>query len=129
MEFASLEAYVVNVAGPREVIFKLMRAEGEHPVCGVEGLFHAVAMMNINIDIQDSLVHFQQFKYGQHDIVDIAEATGLGLLGVMKPARPVDDRLVRLLVQHFSGHDFGAGVGATVLVEIVNDRAVVSEII
>ncbi|TKC40757.1 hypothetical protein EI555_019403 [Monodon monoceros] len=40
-------------------------------VCGIEGLFHAIAMVNINVNIQHSLVILQQFQDSQDDIIDI----------------------------------------------------------
>uniref|UniRef100_A0A3B3SMG2 Uncharacterized protein n=1 Tax=Paramormyrops kingsleyae TaxID=1676925 RepID=A0A3B3SMG2_9TELE len=41
----------------------------------------------------------QQLQNGQDDVVDVAEAGGLGLLGVMQPSRPVDGDVRLLLVQ------------------------------
>lgn len=44
------------------------------PVCEVEGLLNAIAMMDVNIDIQHTRMHLEQLQNGQHKIVDVAES-------------------------------------------------------
>ena len=46
--------------------------------------------MNINVNIEDSLVVLKELKDGKDDVVDVAETFGLLFLGVMKAASPVD---------------------------------------
>jgi len=41
----------------------------------------------------------EQLEDGQHDVVDVAEPRGLGLLGVVESAGPVDGDVRLLLVQ------------------------------
>jgi hypothetical protein len=84
----------------------------------VEGFLDAVAVMDVYVDVEDPEMcpvivpprsapplrlwatrnAPQQLKDGKHNVVDVAEATGLALLGVVEPASPVD------------GHVGGAGV-------------------
>lgn len=33
-----------------------MKGHSHDPVCGIEGLFHAIAMVNINVNVQHPLV-------------------------------------------------------------------------
>jgi hypothetical protein len=47
-------------------------------------------VVDIDVDIEHSLVGFEQFEDGEDAVVDVAEPRGLGLLGVMEAARPVD---------------------------------------
>ena len=42
---------------------------------------------------------FQKFKDGENDVVDVAEAGSLRLLGVVKTSGPVDGDVAGLLVQ------------------------------
>ncbi len=36
------------------------------------------------------MTKLEQFDNGQHDVIDIAEARGLGLFGVVEAATPID---------------------------------------
>ena len=51
-----------------------MGAEPIIPVCKVESFFHAIPMMNININVQDSRVVLQQLQNSQHQVIDITKA-------------------------------------------------------
>jgi len=55
--------------------------------------------MDVDIDVEDALVVLKQLQDGQDDIIDITETRGLGFLGVMQAACPVDGDVGRLLVQ------------------------------
>lgn len=45
-----------KVPSSREVLSVFMERHSHDPVCGIEGLFHAIAMVNINVNIQHPLV-------------------------------------------------------------------------
>lgn len=45
-----------EVSSSREVLSVFMEGHGHDPVCGVEGLFHTISMVNVNINVQHSLV-------------------------------------------------------------------------
>ena len=47
-------------------------------------------MMNINIDIEDTSVIFQQLQNGKNDVICVTETAGLALLCMMKASSPVD---------------------------------------
>jgi hypothetical protein len=87
---ALLIADIVDVAGSWEVLLELVEGACHHSICQVEGLLDSVSMVDIDVDVEYSLVGFQQFQNGQHTIVDVAEAACLALFGVMEPARPVN---------------------------------------
>jgi hypothetical protein len=72
--------------------------KSEHPVSRFEGLLHAIAVMDIDIDVQYTLVLGQQELYRNDDVVDVAESRRQILLGVMQATRPVDG-YVRLFVE------------------------------
>lgn len=51
---------------------------------------HPVAMVDVDVDVQHALVELQQLQDAEHDVVDVAEAAGLGLLRVVQAPGPVD---------------------------------------
>lgn len=54
-----------------------MKADSEYSVCVVKCFFDSVAVMHIDIQIQDPRVGFEQLEYAQDDVIDVAEATRL----------------------------------------------------
>ena len=79
---------------PREEVLPIsVEGETEHPVRHVEGLLHPVAMVDVYVYVEHSLVVLQQLQHGQHDVVDVAEATGLALLCVVQASGPVYSNL------------------------------------
>ena len=67
-----------------------MEGDSHDPVRGVEGLLHAVPVVDVDVDVQDPLVVLEQLKDGEDDVVDITEAGCFALLGVVESSRPVD---------------------------------------
>lgn len=60
-----------------EVVFKFMEGACHDSIGEVESFFDTVTMVDINIDVEDSLVSFKELKDGQHAVVDVAEAGSL----------------------------------------------------
>lgn len=58
--------------------------------------------MDVNVDVQNAIVAFEQLEDAEDDIVYVAEARRLALLGVVQPARPVDGD-IRLLAVELRG--------------------------
>jgi len=77
----------------------LVKGDGHDAVCGVEGILHAVAVVDINVDVQHAAVVLEHLEDGQHDVVDVAEARGLLLARVVQPARPADGNIARAVAQ------------------------------
>jgi hypothetical protein len=48
------------------------------------------SMVHVNVNVQHAMVVFEQLQNAQHNVVDVAEATGLALLGMVQATRPVD---------------------------------------
>lgn len=84
-------------------------------------------MVDIDIDIQNSLVMLEQLEYGEHDVVDVAEARRLALLGVVQAPRPVDCD-VMAVVELDGPADRGARIGLAEAVEAVEDGAVLADV-
>ena len=66
-----------------------MKANSEYSVCVVKGLFDSVAVMHIDIQVQNPRVGFEQLENAEDDVIDVAETTGLRFLAVVVPSRPV----------------------------------------
>ena len=67
-----------------------MERDCHDPVCGVERLLDSVPMVDVNVNVQDSLVILEEFKDGKDDVVDIAEARCFALLCMVESPCPVD---------------------------------------
>ena len=44
---------------------------------------HTISMVNIDVNVQHPLMVLEQLQDGKDNVVDVAEATGLGLLGMV----------------------------------------------
>ena len=84
------------MAGAGKVLAVLVKGRRHHAVGRVEGLLHAVAVVDVNVNVQHARVHLEQLQDAQHAVVDVAKARRLGLFRVVQAAAPVDDN-VRLL--------------------------------
>lgn len=87
---ASALALVAERARARKVVAKLMEARRHHPIGGVEGLLDTIAMVHVNVDVEDAGVMPQEFEDAEDNVVDVAEARGFALLGVVQAARPIE---------------------------------------
>jgi len=83
--------------------------------------------VDINIDVQNALVVLEELEDGEDDVIDIAEAGGLALLGVVEPAGPVDGDVVAVV--ELDGAPNGSPrVGLAEAVEPVEDGAVLADV-
>lgn len=55
-----------------------MEGHGHDAVRQVEGFLHAVAMVNVDIDVENPRVVLEQLQDADDDVVDVAEARRLG---------------------------------------------------
>ena len=62
-----------QAALPRTKVSKLMERHGHDPVGRVEGLLDSVAVVDVDVDVEDASVKFQQLQNAQHDVVHVAE--------------------------------------------------------
>lgn len=85
-------------------------------------------MVNIYIDIEHTLVEFKEFENSKNDVVDVAEAGGLGLLGVVEAAGPVDGDVSVGAVELDSGANGSAGGCLAEGEEAVEDGAILADV-
>ena len=70
-----------------------MEGDCHDSVCREECLFDTIAVMAVNIDVEDSLVCLEQLKDAKDAVIDIAEAASFKLLGMVKSTRPIDSNV------------------------------------
>ena len=58
-------------------------ADRHDTVGKVKGFLHAVAMVDVDVYIQDPLIRLEQLEAGQDNVVDVAEPRGFRLLGMV----------------------------------------------
>lgn len=87
---AQIFADIIDVASAREIILELMEGAGHDPIGEIEGLLNTISVVDIDVNVQHSLVSLEQLQNGKYAVVDIAKPRGLRLLGVMQSSRPVD---------------------------------------
>jgi len=109
-------------------VVRRVEREGHDAVGEVEGLFDAVAVVDIDVDVQHAVVHLQQLEDRQHDVVRVAESRCLAALRVVEPSGPVDDDVGAALVEARRARDRATRVRLTVLVQPVEDRAIVADV-
>ena len=91
-----------------------MKGEGHYAVGGPKGLFNAIAMVNVDVDVENSRVVEEQLEDCENDIVDVAKPRSFRFLRVVEATRPVYGYL-RLTRCKFPGSvKGGAGVEAAV---------------
>lgn len=68
---------------------------------GPKGLFYAVAVVDIDVDVEDSGMIEEELQNGKDDIVNVAESAGFSLFGMVQTAGPINGD-VRLIVSEFA---------------------------
>lgn len=106
---------VAELTGTREVLAILVERNRHDTISRVEGLFDAIAVVNINIDIKNTLLETQQLKDSENNIcqvldqsqghinfkhltIDVTEATCFTLLGVVQTTSPVNSNIALVAV-------------------------------
>lgn len=67
----------------------LVEADSHDSVCVVEGLFDAVAVVHIDVQVQNPAVDPQQLQDAEHDVIYVAKTAGRGPACVVEAAHPV----------------------------------------
>ncbi len=73
-------------------------------------------------------MNFEKLENAEHDVVDVAEAGGLGLLSVVEAAGPVEGDDGVAAVELDGGADGAASGGLAEAEEAVEDRTVLADI-
>lgn len=105
-----------------------MERHGHDSVGRVESLLDTVPVMNVDVDVQYSLVILEQLEDPEDDVVYITKTGSLALLGVMETAAPIYADLGSLLVQLHRGGHGTPGRQLTKLVQAIEDWTVFPDI-
>lgn len=81
---------IIDMSCTWEIIFKFMERASHDSISKVKGFLNTITMMDINIDIQDSLKSFEKFQNSENTVINIAKSWGLRLFGMMETARPIE---------------------------------------
>jgi small-conductance mechanosensitive channel len=66
--FAWANSDVTEFPGPREVLAIFVERNGHHTVGGIERFFHTITVMNVNIDIEHSLLVAEELNDPKNDV-------------------------------------------------------------
>jgi hypothetical protein len=80
-----------------------VKRHGHHAVSHVKGLFDAISVVHVDVNVQHARMVLEQFEDTQHDIIDVAEPRAFRLLGVVETAGPVDGNVTETVVEANSG--------------------------
>ena len=81
---------VLALACPREELAVLVEGVGHDAVGRPERLLDAVAVVAVDIDVEHAGDGAEELEDAEDDVVDVAEAGSLALLGVVQAPGPVD---------------------------------------
>lgn len=73
-------------------------------------------------------MNFEKFKNAENNVVNIAKPGGLGLLGVVQAAGPINGDIGVAAVEADGGADGAAGGGAAEVEEAVEDGAILADV-
>jgi hypothetical protein len=65
---ASADSNVSQLSGPWEVLAVLVEGHGHDSVCRVEGFFNTVAMMDIDVDVENARVESEELENAEDDV-------------------------------------------------------------
>lgn len=60
----------------REIILEFVEGARHDSVGQIESFLNTITVMNIDIDVQNSLICFKELKDGQYTIIDVTESRG-----------------------------------------------------
>jgi len=92
-------AYVLHVPSPRKEVSEPVERHCHDAVSAIECFLNTISMMNVDVDVQHSVVVLQQLKNGENDVVYIAETTCLHLFCMVETASPVDANVSALMIK------------------------------
>ena len=145
--FSLANTYIAKLASPRKVFAVLVERDGHDAIGRVESFFNTIAVVDVNVDVEDAVVEAEKLKDTQDDVckeiesakllwgtssvsqtIDIAESAGFALLGVMETASPVDGNITFAPIQSRSTLHAATGADSAELEKAVKDWTIVSHI-
>jgi hypothetical protein len=75
--------YILEVSSTRKVFSEFMKGYSHDTVRRIKSFLYTVTMVNIDVDVKNSLMYFQKFQDTKHYVSDVAESTCLSLFRVV----------------------------------------------
>jgi len=119
---------VLHITRARKEIAILVERDRHHSVRTIERLFNTISVMDINVNVQNTMMELEKLQYCQHNVVRIAKPRGFGFLGVMQASSPIDCYVTKAMVQSHRSCQATTSVATTVVEEALERRAVLSHI-
>jgi hypothetical protein len=85
-------------------------------------------MMNIDIKVQDSLMHSQKFQDSQYDVIDVAEPACPNFLSVVKSSGPVYGNIALLTIKTGSTFYTSTSADTTEIKQAVENRRIIANV-
>jgi hypothetical protein len=117
-------ADVAERARPGEKVAELVKRDAHDAVRREEGLLDAVAVVDVDVDLEHARVVLEELEDAEDDVIDVAEAGGFRLLRVVQAARPVDRDVSLPVVEARRAVDRRARLRLAEAKEAVKDGAV-----
>lgn len=64
----------------------------------IKCFLNAIAMMNVDVNIQYTGMVFQQFQYRNHDVIHVTETGRFEFFRMMQTAGPIDTNITVILI-------------------------------
>lgn len=72
--FPSLGTNIRNISSTWKKCTILMKRHCKNTVCGIKRFLHRISMMDVDVNIQNTLMAFQQFQNGKNNVVNITKS-------------------------------------------------------
>jgi len=140
---------IAELTSTREVFAVLVEGDGHDAVGSVEGFFDAVAVVDIDVDVEDALLVAEQFddtKYnvcrnlasvsdhyfqrtGPEPTIHITETTSFTLLGVMETTSPIYRDIAFASIESRSAFHGSTSTDSTELEQPIKYGTIISDIV
>ena len=126
--FALAVPDVLDVPRARKVLSKLVERARHHAVGRVESLLDTIAVVNVDVDVENALMVLEQLEDCEDAVVNVAKSARFRLFGVVESSRPVDDNIALVAIESLCAPYRARRVDLAKLKEAIKYRAVLSDV-
>lgn len=90
VSLANASTSIVLGPGAGKVVAIFVKAARHDAICGVESLLDPIAVMAVDVDVENAWVYTQKLQNSQHNIIDIAEPGCFSFLGMVQASCPIN---------------------------------------
>jgi len=105
-----------------------MKRDRHDPIRSIKSLFDPITVMDINIDVQHTMMMLEQLQNSQDTIIHITKPRGLALLRVMQPPRPINHDIRILLIKQRRPSNRSTRIQLAELEKPIKNRAILPDI-